>query len=139
MYTARQNFEEKAGRWLSTRNLARHQPTRGRYGEWRITLPAKSFGEDAVLPLNKLGSFVVLETSFFHVWCSDERARREALLARLDSMLGPRNSVDRDTVESFIAKLSHQLGLGNLDVADLPQAAVRAGRRSLADQLRRLS
>ncbi|MFD4138633.1 hypothetical protein [Streptomyces sp. NPDC058572] len=134
----RQDFRIRAARWLSTRNLARYQPSRGEHGAWRVTIPGTGFGTGGGLPLTRLGSFVVLGTSFFHVWCADERVRRRALLERIDSYLGARARTDRDTVEAQIARISHQLGLGILGIDDLRRAAAGAGRRALADQLARL-
>ncbi|MFF3326310.1 hypothetical protein [Streptomyces sp. NPDC002889] len=134
----RQDFQDRAARWLSARNLARYQPSRGEHGAWRVTIPGAGFGTGRGLPLTRLGSFVVLGTSFFHVWCADEDVRRRALVERIDSYLGARARIDRDAVEAQIARVSHQLGLATLRIGDLRRDAAGAGRRALADQLARL-
>jgi hypothetical protein len=133
--TQRQDFRETAGRWLSTRKLARHQPVKGRDGAWRVTLPAASFGPNRAVPLAKLGSFVVLGSSFFHVWCADERVRRHALIERTDAFLAARPNAGRDVVVAHIARVSRQLHLGAVDIQDLRRAAAETGRRALANQL----
>ncbi|MGP3927930.1 hypothetical protein [Streptomyces sp. 8N616] len=132
------DFQDRVARWLSTRNLGQHQPVRGRNGGWRVTLPGGSFGANRAVPLTKLGSFVVLGTSFFHLWCSDERVRRKALLERLDAYLGARGAADRNIVIARIDLISRQLDLGAVSLQDLWRAAASAGRQGLADQLARL-
>ncbi|GAB2622257.1 hypothetical protein GCM10027168_62770 [Streptomyces capparidis] len=135
----REDFEVQAGRWLSAKGLARHRPVRAGNGAWRVTLPGDCFGADAALRFTKLGSFVVLRTGFFQVWCKDTRVRKHALVMRLDSYLGSRVRADRDDVRERIDQFARQLDLGAVGIAELRRAAVQAGRRSLADQLARLA
>jgi hypothetical protein len=131
----RKDFRETAGRWLSARKLARHQPVKDRNGAWRVTLPADRFGPDRAVPLTKLGSFVVLGSCFFHVWCADERVRLRALIKRMDAYLAARTNADRELVRAQLARISRQLQLGQADVHDLRRAAAETGKQALAAQL----
>ncbi|MET8975470.1 hypothetical protein ABZX85_07585 [Streptomyces sp. NPDC004539] len=81
---ARKRFAEEAGRWLSRRGLAAHQPHRDPDGVHRVRLAEEDFGAAADLP--PLGSVVVLRSGgWFQVWCEDPRARRAELRRRLDA------------------------------------------------------
>lgn len=131
-------FAERAGRWLSSRGLAQYRPERRPDGGWRVTLPGDAFAADRVPPA-KLGSFVMLGNGFLHIWCAEERVRRGALLERIDAYLAARPNADREEVADRIARVAHQLALGEITVEKLRRGAERTGRQSLAAQLARLA
>lgn len=128
-----------ATEWLRKRNLDGRGPVRLDDGTWRVTLPGASFDTTGPVSISKLGSFVVVGNDFFHVWCADERVRRRALLARIDSYLSSRVRIDRTDVDERITQIAHQLDLGTIDVPTLREMAVKAGKRGLAAQLDRLT
>jgi hypothetical protein len=124
--------------WLRRNQLGNCRPERRGNGTWRVTVPAEAFGRgdgNGVLPLSRLGSFVMQGNSFFHVWCRDEPTRRRALLERADAYLGARSRVDWDHAERYVAQVGKQLELGGIDLDTLRATAQRAGRRGLAAQL----
>lgn len=131
--------DAKANEWLGKRGVRGHRVTRLDDGTWRVTLPAASFGPDRPLPVNKVGSYVVIGSGFFHVWCDDEKTRRRALLERLDSYLGARTRADHVDAENLIQQVVRQLRLGRLDMPAIRQMAADGGRKGLAAQLGRLS
>ncbi|WP_020671911.1 hypothetical protein [Amycolatopsis nigrescens] len=123
--------------WLSERDLTTAKPTLDEHGAWRVTLPGSAFTKDGPLPLRKLGSFVVRGKNFFHVWCTDERVRRQSLLLRVDAYLGARERTPAD-VHERIARISRQLELGAMNTATLYDLAMKAGMSALAAQLTQL-
>jgi hypothetical protein len=135
---ARGDFAAQAGRWLSKRGLAEHRPARTGDGAWRVSLPGSSFGGDGPVPFAKLGSYVVLGTGFFQVWCREKLMRMRALVERINSYAGSRARVDADVIREKIDAVSRQLELGTVDLDTVRRAAADAGRRELAAQLSRL-
>ncbi|WP_416971240.1 hypothetical protein [Streptomyces sp. 4F14] len=86
---ARGRFEEEAGRWLSRRGLAAHQPYRAPGGMRRVNLDEDTYAGHGDLPA--LGSVVVLRSgAFFQVWCADSRARGRELRRRMDAFAAAR-------------------------------------------------
>jgi hypothetical protein len=128
----------RARQWLESRNLAGHPLARLDTGMWRATLPGSSYDPGGPLPISKLGSFVVLASDFFQVWCDEEQVRRRALLERVDAWLSPRTRPDRTAAEELIAQIARQLELGELNVSALRHLATRAGKTGLAAQLKSL-
>ncbi len=88
--------------------------------------------------MSKLGSFVVLGNDFFHVWCTDTRVRRRALLERADAYLSARRQVDAAVAGVRLGLIARQLELGTIDLPTLRTMATKAGKRDLAAQLARL-
>jgi hypothetical protein len=127
--------EERIGKWLAGRDLGRYRPVRTRDGTWRVTLPAQAFSEGGRLSVTQLGSYVVLGTIFFHAWCTDERARRRAMVERINAYLGRRSTVDASVLTEQVERMAHQLELGTVDLATLRRWAMDAGRSQLAEQL----
>lgn len=124
--------------WLGKRGLDEYRPERASAGRpLRVSLPASRFGNDG-LAMNRVGSFVVLGNGFFQLWCADKTARRLALLARLDSILAARSTVDRETVVGRVGRITRQLELGTIGLSELANIAGANGRDGLAAQLRRL-
>ncbi|MFJ5774332.1 hypothetical protein [Streptomyces sp. NPDC093094] len=130
-------FEEEAGRWLSTRGLAHHQPRRGDGGPYRVGLAEDAFRGADSRARRPLGSLVVLPSGgFFQMWCEDVRARRREVLRRLGIHLGvPRAP---EAVRARLALLGAQLDPGPLDDDALYAVAAEEGDRALADRLRRI-
>lgn len=123
---------ERISEWLRKKNLGDHRPELVAGGMWRVTFPASAF--TGTLKLSQVGSFVLLGNTFFHVWCTDRRTRRAALVERLNVYLGSRSHVDEDLVRQWLARLATQLELD----ADLPKVrhwAVTFGKTTLAEQL----
>jgi hypothetical protein len=77
--------EDAARKWVSRRFSGRFGLVR-RDGLLQATLPASAFGgapgDGSGVPLSKLGSFVMMNTWFFRLWCDDVTLRRRALLER---------------------------------------------------------
>jgi hypothetical protein len=131
--------DDRVSEWLRKRDLDGRRPVRLADGTLRVTFPAAAFGADKALSLSKLGSYVVLGTGFFHVWCADEGVRRRALLARIDAYLAARVRAERADIEERIAQIARQLELGPIDVPQLRRMAAQAGNRGLAGELGRLT
>jgi hypothetical protein len=130
--------EKRIGAWLAKRNLDHYRPTQTSEGMWRVTLPGSVFDGTGTLSLSKIGSFVLLGNDFFHLWCSDARARQRALLERADAYLGARSRVDPVIAGERIALIARQLNLGTTGLPDLRTMAAKAGKRGLAAQLARI-
>jgi hypothetical protein len=123
---------ERISEWLRKRNLGGQGPELVAGGQWRVTFKASAF--EGALGLSKVGSYVVLGNTFFHVWCTDRRTRQAALVERLNAYLGARSHVDEDLVRQMLTRLATQLKLD----ADLPTVrrwAVTFGKTTLAEQL----
>lgn len=125
--------------WLRKRNLGGNRPVRTTEGAWRVTLPAVAFGRDGGLGLSQLGSYVVLGNVFFVAWCTDQQARRRAMVEQINAYLGARPYVDETRLAKRIDRMSHQLDLGPVDVATVRQWATEFGRQGLAEQLAAIS
>ncbi|WP_339154791.1 hypothetical protein [Actinomadura luteofluorescens] len=121
--------ETRARDWLRGRGLDAVAPRRQPDGMLRVNLPASAFDGSDPVPLHKLGSFVVGGTDFFHVWCEDVRVRRRALLYRIESYARP--NIRRADLDQRIAKIGRQVGLGEVDFAELRRMAARARKRDL--------
>jgi hypothetical protein len=98
-----------------------------------------AFGRDGGLGLSQLGSYVVLGNVFFVAWCTDQQARRRAMVERINAYLGARPYVDETQLAKRIDRMSHQLDLGPVDVATVRQWATEFGRQGLAEQLAAIS
>ena len=103
---------------------------------WRATFPRSSFDAGGPFTINKVGSFVILDTDFFQVWCTDERVRRRALLERIDTYLSSRTRIEQADVSELITQIARQLELGAIDMQALIQMANEAGKRDLATYLK---
>ncbi|MFC0038757.1 hypothetical protein [Actinomadura rayongensis] len=133
--------ERKTQEYLRNRGLADLRPIRLDDGTLRVTFPARCFqanGARGQVPLSKLGSFVVLGNDFFHVWCADERVRRDALLKRVDSYLTARLRAGRDDVAHHAGRIGRQLGLGEISLPELRALAATSGNQDLVAHLDRL-
>jgi hypothetical protein len=135
---ARTDGTARAAAWLADRGLGRHRPELTPDGMWRITLPGSAFDGKGPVPMSKLGSFVILGGDFFHVWCTDQRVRRRALLERADAYLSARRRVDPAVAGARLGQIAQQLELGTIDLPALRTMAAREGKRDLAAQLARL-
>jgi hypothetical protein len=127
--------EAKARDWLRKRGLDPVEPTRLGNGMLRVVLRTADFGGKGALSLNRLGSFVVQDTDFFQLWCTDERTRRRALLTRMDAYVSARSRLWRDDLETQLSRLTAQLDLEPLTLDGLAGLAHRLGYGSLAAQL----
>ena len=131
--------EDAARNWVSRRFSGRFDLARWE-GLLLATLPASAFtgsgesGESGV-PLSKLGSFVMMNTWFFRLWCDDVSLRRRALLERADSYLGARTRMDPADVTGRLQRFGWQLGFDPMTPGDLRELARKAGKRALAAQL----
>jgi hypothetical protein len=121
--------------WLKQKDLEQHTPIRLDHGAWEVVLPATAFEPDGPVPLNKLGSFVVLNTDLMYIRCEDEEIRKRALLTRMDSYLTARFRVDADEAVTRIGRIARQLGLPQQDLEGMRRMAVDAGRTHLASRL----
>lgn len=121
--------------WLRKRNLDGNRPVRTAEGAWRVTLPAAAFGRNGGLGLSQLGSYVVLGNVFFLTWSTDQRARRRAMVERINAYLGARPYVDETQLVKRLERMSRQLELGSVDVGMVRLWATDFGRRELAEQL----
>jgi hypothetical protein len=134
----RQDETARATAWLADRSLGKYRPEQTADGMWRITVPGSAFDGKGPLPISKLGSFVILGTDFFHVWCTDKRVRRRAMLERADAYLSSRRHVDPAVAGERVGQIAQQLELGTIDLPALQTMAAKAGKRDLAAQLARL-
>lgn len=121
--------------WLKQRKLEQYKPVRLDHGAWEVVLPADVFEPDGPVPLNKLSSFVVLNTDLMYLRCGDEEVRKRALLKRMDSYLTARFRVDADEAVPRIGRIARQLGLPQEDLEGLRRMAADAGRTHLASLL----
>jgi len=130
-------FEEEAGRWLSRRGLAHHQPRRADGGLCRVGLPEEAFRITGALAPRPLGSLMVLPRGgLFQMWCEDVRVRRREMLRRVEAYVdAPRTP---GAVRARLGLLGAQLEPGPLDDDALYAAARAEGSRALADRLRRI-
>lgn len=135
---ARPDELTRATAWLADRGLGRYRPEQTPDGMWRITLPSSAFDGRGQVPMSKLGSFVILGGDFFHVWCTDRRVRRRALLERADAYLSARRRVDPAVAGVRLGQIAQQLELGTIDLPTLRTMAARDGKRDLAAHLARL-
>jgi len=129
--------EDAARKWVSRRFSGRFDLVQREDGLLHATLPAGAFtgsGESGV-PLSKLGSFVMMNTWFFRMWCDDVPLRRRALLERADSYLGARTRIDPADAARRLERFGRQLGFGPLPLGELRELARKAGKRALAAQL----
>jgi hypothetical protein len=131
--------EDAARNWVSRRFSGRFDLTRWD-GLLLATLPASAFtgsgesGESGV-PLSKLGSFAMMNTWFFRLWCDDVPLRRRALLERVDSYLGARTRMDPADVTGRLERFGWQLGFDQMTLGQLRELARKAGKHALAAQL----
>jgi hypothetical protein len=124
--------------WLAKRGLDGYRPARTSDDMWRVTFHGSVFDGAGMLPISKLGSFVVLGSDFFHVWCADTQVRRRGLLERADAYFSARRRIDSVIAGEQIAQIARQLEVGTIDLPALRAMAARAGKRDLAAQLARL-
>ncbi|MDQ3577603.1 MAG: hypothetical protein M3443_08370 [Actinomycetota bacterium] len=138
--TRPQDAENRARAWSSKRNVDECRPVWLPSGLLRLLVPARGFGDDeGKLSSSRVGSFVVLGNSFFQLWCDDDEVRRGALVNRADSFPGVRSRVDRDQLQDWVARISRQLDLGTVDLAELRRLATEAGHDGLVTQLTRIA
>jgi hypothetical protein len=141
----RQDHEDAARRWVSTRFAGRFE-----LGQQdmllQATLPADAFtrpdadsGAGPGIPLSRLGSFVMMNTWFFRLWCDDSTLRHQALLARADAYLGSRTLTSAADATERLTQFGRQLGLAAMPVGELRALAENAGLGTLAAQLNRLA
>ncbi len=144
-YDGRQNGKEEnaAREWIARRfsgqfDLVRHD------GLAQANLPAGAFTGSAEsggsgVPLSKLGSFVMMNTWFFRVWCDDATVRSRALLGRTENYLRARNRTDSADVTWRLERFRRQLGFEALTLGELAELARDAGKHALAAQIDVLS
>lgn len=125
--------ENAARNWVSRRFSGPFDLVRWE-GLLHATLPASAFTGSGV-PLSKLGSFVMVNTWFFRIWCDDATLRTQALLDRADSYLAARTKIDPADAAGRLERFGRQLGFGSLAPAELRELAHKAGKRALAAQL----
>ncbi|HUN36798.1 MAG TPA: hypothetical protein VMU95_32785 [Trebonia sp.] len=126
--------EASARRWIQERYSGRVDVAQGNGGLLTATLPPGAFRtESGGLPLSKLGSFVMMGSWFFRVWCTDEALRRRVLLERAEGYFKVAREADAAT--RLLAKLGRQLGLEHVSLPELRAMADKAGKARLTRQL----
>jgi hypothetical protein len=137
-------FSERTNQWLEKLAPGGYRLDRGDDGAWRATLPGPSFGDDAALPVVKVGSFEVRGSYVIQVWCDDAEVRRRALLERFDGCLTAsalagraqaQTLADRARAETLAEQLARQLDLGAVDLPGLREMAAESGMAELAARL----
>ncbi|MFD7071749.1 hypothetical protein ACFV97_31470 [Streptomyces sp. NPDC059913] len=126
-----------AQNWLRKQEFTSVAPEQDDDGAWSVSLPAAAFGDNG-LPVSRIGTYRMVGSRFFRVWCPAETPRKRALLDRLDQRLGSRRQVTRREAEDLIARLSRQLDLEIPDLSTLRGGAEKTGLSGLAAQLARL-
>jgi hypothetical protein len=138
-----QGHEDAARRWIAARFAGRFKLSR-QDTLLQATLPTNAFSgsdrsQDPGIPLSKLGSFVMMNTWFFRLWCDDDTLRYQALLKRADGYLGSRTRINGDDAMAYLERFGRQLGLGPMSIGELRARAQDAGMHALAAQLTELS
>ncbi|WP_435193046.1 hypothetical protein [Streptomyces sp. NRRL F-5630] len=123
--------------WLRKQKFTSVAPEQDDDGTWSVSLPATAFGGNG-LPVTRIGTYRMVGSCFFRVWCPAETPRKRALLDRLDQRLGSRQQVSRQEAEELIARLARQLDLDIPDVSQLRGGARKTGLSGLEAQLTRL-
>jgi hypothetical protein len=149
----RQDHEDAARRWVSARFAGRFELDQQDM-LLQATLPADAFtrpdrvpdtgsgsgpGPGPGIPLSRLGSFVMMNTWFFRLWCDDSALRHQALLARADAYLGSRTRTSAADAMERLIQFGRQLGLAAMSAGELRALAENAGLGTLAAQLDRLA
>lgn len=139
----REGQEDAARRWISARFAGRFRLGR-RDTLLQATLPADAFtgpgsGSESDFPLSKLGSFVMMNTWFFQLWCDDDAVRYRALLKRADDYFRSRTRIDAYDATAWLERLGRQLGFGPLSPGELRALAETAGMHALAAQVDKLT
>jgi hypothetical protein len=138
-----QGHEDAVRRWIAARFAGRFNLSQQDM-LLQATLPADAFtgsdsSPDPGIPLSKLGSFVMVNTWFFRLWCDDDTLRYQALLKRADGYLGSRTRINGDDATAHLERFGRQLGLGPMSVGELQALAQNAGMHALAAQLDKLT
>jgi hypothetical protein len=103
--------------WLAGKGYRDVEPRRLPNRVLRASLPADAFG--ARMKWWQLGSFETREHTFLQLWCDDEVARLQAVLARAANAVSRRGVRDVDGVERRLAELSRQLAVAAPTIEDL--------------------
>jgi hypothetical protein len=119
--------------WLEPRNLSQCRPVPTGHGAWQVILPAAAFGPTGAVPLAKLGSYVVLDSTLLSIRCDDTAIRERALIERIDAVVRPRAKAV--AVSARIVRVAGQLGLQPIGVTGIREIALRMGRRGLVARL----
>jgi hypothetical protein len=128
---------KRAQGWLDKKGLSEHRPERARSGgPLRVRLPASRFGK--VLPVDRVGSFVVQGNGFFQLWCADTAVRRRALLSRVNNILARWSTMDREAITGRVDRIARQLELGSIGLTELRDIARANDHGPLAAQLDRV-
>ncbi|MFI1204018.1 hypothetical protein ACH4VR_32065 [Streptomyces sp. NPDC020883] len=134
---ADERVQQAARNFLREHEFTSIAPEQDDDGTWSVSLPATAFGDNG-LPVTRIGSYRMVGSRFFRVWCPAETPRKRALLDRLDQRLGSRRHVTRQEAEELIARLARQLDLNVPDVSRLRGGAKKTGLSGLETQLARL-
>ncbi|GAU69158.1 hypothetical protein SSP35_10_01940 [Streptomyces sp. NBRC 110611] len=134
---ADERVQRAARNFLREHEFTSVAPEQDDDGTWSVSLPATAFGDNG-LPVTRIGSYRMVGSRFFRVWCPAETPRKRALLDRLDQRLGSRRHITRQEAEELIARLARQLDLDVPDVSRLRGGAKKTGLSGLEAQLSRL-
>lgn len=132
-----ERVQRAARNWLREQGLDTVAPEQDDDGTWWVSLPAAAFGETG-LSVSRIGTYRMVGSRFFRVWCPDDTRRKQALLKRLDQRLGARRRVTRQEAEELVARLSHQLRLEVPTLSRLLGGARKTRLSGLEAQLARL-
>jgi hypothetical protein len=138
-----QGHEDTVRQWVSARFAGRFRLEQ-RDTLLQATLPADAFTRsdsdpDSGIALSRLGSFVMINTWFFRLWCEDDTLRYQALLKRADGYLGSRTRANADDTMAHLEQFGRQLGLGPMSADELRALAENAGMHALAARFHKLA